>query len=304
METSSSLLVVGLAGTGKTTFLAALWHVAESQEVDGALQLVKISDEAKHLNSVKNDWLLFRSVVRSILAPSAPVSLWLKEHNGNTQGEVVFPDPSGEMFGDQWKNRQWTSEYDRLVQTADSVLLFVNPCRVKEPYTIAEMQRLAEAAFPEEGELPAPEPETTLAPEQVNTDLVGTEQWTPELAPTQVQMVGLLQFLEPHFAVRQPVRLALIVSAWDQIAQAASAHLSPTTWVCERLPYLDQYLRSHHELFTVQVYGVSAQGGDLERDHERLKSIDPASHRIIIEGPDCAKHDITEPVRWALGWRA
>ena len=129
-----------------------------------------------------------------------------------------------------------------------------------------------------------------------------TVEWDLELAPTQVQLVGLLQFLEPYVAARSPIRLAIIVSAWDQVLQK-SGEVNPAAWIPARMPYLDQYLKSHFEMLTVRVYGVSAQGGDLTSDVVRLSSISPASNRIIVRGVDCTPHDITEPVRWALGWR-
>ena len=40
-------LVVGLPGSGKTTFLAALWHALESAEVSLALQLTEVHGMCK-----------------------------------------------------------------------------------------------------------------------------------------------------------------------------------------------------------------------------------------------------------------
>jgi hypothetical protein len=306
VSSPSSLLVVGLPGTGKTTFLAALWHVTESEEIPNSLRLVRISEDAKHLNSIKNEWELFHPVGRSILTPAQYASLVLRDVIQGVEGEVVFPDLSGESFRDQWKVRQWTHEFQRLVDASRSILLFVNPDKVVEPFSVAEMQRMMQAAFtdgPSEAKnqaVPGSAPEKS----EPTADQDATKEWSAELAPTQVQLVGLLQFLEPHFSRRRPACLAVIISAWDRVMEAGQRQYpTPKDWLSSRLPYLDQYLRSQDELFRVQVWGISAQGGDLTTDLQRLQEIVPASHRIHVEGPHGISHDITEPVSWALGWR-
>ena len=43
-------LMAGLPGTGKTTFLAALWHVAKSHEVEGSMRLEKREGDQEYLN--------------------------------------------------------------------------------------------------------------------------------------------------------------------------------------------------------------------------------------------------------------
>jgi GTPase SAR1 family protein len=292
-STASKLLVIGLPEAGKTTFLAALWHVAESEEVPGSLRLVRISDSAKHLNSIKNDWLQYRPVVRTIPEAEQFPSLWLKDASGST-AEIVFPDLSGETFESQWKDRQWTREYGELVKQAGCVVLFIHPDRIKEPFSITDMQKLSEAAFPEDS--------TETIDESEESSAAVPEEWSKLLAPTQVQLVGLLQFLQPELSVH-PIRLAVIISAWDRVQPNGEATSAPQTWLAQRLPYLDQFLTSNPEDFQTRTYGLSAQGGDIVADLKRLQEVPQASDRIIIVGPDCHPHDISEPVRWALGFR-
>ena len=90
--TENTLLTIGLPESGKTTFLAALWHVAESEEVAGALKLERLSDEIQHLNMIKNDWLLCQKVGRSNLANAQFPTLWLKDPSNGAAGKIVFPD--------------------------------------------------------------------------------------------------------------------------------------------------------------------------------------------------------------------
>lgn len=313
MSSVPRLLVMGLPEVGKTTFLAALWHVTESEEIPSALCLSRISESAKHLNTITNDWLQYRPMNRTVPEQEEYSSLWLKEKDGREIGEVVFSDLSGETFRDQWKNREWSSAYASLVGDASAILLFLHPDQVKEPFTITEIQKLTEAAFPEATPETKPaEAEGEVIVPSRNQVAVGSDQrlgskevekgsgeaWDIESVPTQVKMVGLLQFVQPYLSLK-PTRLAIIVSAWDKIL-AVDSQADPQTWVSRRLPYLAQYISSNPECFENRVYGVSAQGGDLKADLGRLQDCRNASERVLIAGPDCQPHDITEPIRWAL----
>lgn len=296
----ASVLGIGLPEAGKTTFLAALWHVAESEEVPGALRLEKISENAKHLNSIRSDWLRFERVVRTVPGQEQPTTLWLRDDR-RPVGEVLFPDLSGESFEGAWKDRHWTKDYSQFVSVADSLLVFVHPGTLKEPYTIAEMQQMAEAAFPEEIQEEGNSKQAKGIDEA--TAEAAPEEWSAEKAPTQVQLVDLLQFTEKYQMAKRPVRVGVIVSAWDLVHDLYPGESGAKNWLKDRMSYLDQYLRSNLESFSLRVYGVSAQGGDLKKDLDVLQSHVRTSERIVIQGPECAPHDISEPVRWCLGLR-
>jgi hypothetical protein len=298
----TKLVAVGLPRTGKTTFLAALWHVTESEEITGSLRLERISDEAKHLNEIRNDWLSFQPVGRTVPGQDQSVSLWLRNEQGAV-GEIAFPDLSGEAFEQAWTGRHWPTEYDEHIADAGGLLLFIHPGTVKEPISIRETQRMAEAAIPEEAEADAyasilRDSEKTVEP---------TEEWNPLMAPTQVQLVELLQFVQQRSKTEFPIRLGIVISAWDIVrskhGQQYSGSAGAESWLKDRLPYLMQFMRSNPEFINVRIYGVSAQGGDLSADRQALQRFARTAERILIEGPDCAPHDISEPIRWCLGLR-
>ena len=48
-----SIVVMGLPGSGKTTFLAALWHLICGREIDLKLKFVTLrAGNSKHLNDI------------------------------------------------------------------------------------------------------------------------------------------------------------------------------------------------------------------------------------------------------------
>jgi hypothetical protein len=226
------------------------------------------------------------------------VTLCLDNIDEKKIGNVVFPDLSGETFQQtQWKDRHWTPEYQQLVENADSLLLFINAGKVNEPWSIRDIQRMVVAAGIDDDENATPD--NCLNNENLNYQNSSSHsEWDPEKVPTQVQLVGLLQFIQPYIRERAPIRVSVVISAWD----LENGDLSPVEWLEKRLPYLYQFLYSNIEYFTFQVYGVSAQGGNFsnEPDRKRLLSYSIASERILITGPNCAQHDITEPIKWAL----
>ena len=89
-----------------------------------------------------------------------------------------------------------------------------------------------------------------------------SKPWHPSDTSTQVELVELLQFvlLLRDSIGRLPV--AGIISAWDLIRGA----VPPAEWFADRLPLLSQFLQANSEDVPFQVYGISAQGGDLEKD--------------------------------------
>ncbi len=280
-------LLVGLPSTGKTTFLAALWHVVESSEVPEALRLVRLHGIRDHLNKIRQDWLNCKPLERTLPAAEKTVSMTLTEPGQDRTTELFLPDISGESFRRQWEDKQWTKEFNDLACEAIGALLFVHPGTVIPPEKIGSgTKKMSAALAAEENELTNQEEDEEQA-----------SPWTPDKTPTQVKLVELLQYLLSGPFSSRELRLAVVVSAWDLVLK--DGH-SPQKWLDIRLPLLAQFLKANCDTCRTRVYGVSAQGGELQQA-DQLRRHMKASRRIIISGPDCHAHDITEPIRWIMG---
>ena len=227
----------------------------------------------------------------------------LRDQIADRVAETVFPDLSGESFELQWTDRQMPSQYAELVRKAGGGLLLVHPARVKEETLIAEVQDLVQkvegASAGSLSEEPAASPDdSTGATEQKQDHAPPKEQtvWQAKDAPTALKLVELLQNIA-RVSVRRPVRLALIVSAWDRVA----GEDSPQGWIAKRLPLLFQYLAANPETFCVKFFGVSAQGDELENARE-LRAVRRPTDRIQVVGEGVTEvHDISVPVQWVTG---
>jgi GTPase SAR1 family protein len=86
--------LVGLPASGKTTYLAALWHVARSDDVEGAMRLVRMHGEQGYLNKITNLWADAKQLPRTQVGSEQYVSMILGDPKGDSETELVFPDLS------------------------------------------------------------------------------------------------------------------------------------------------------------------------------------------------------------------
>lgn len=282
----SKIMIAGLSGVGKTTLLAALWHVLTStDEIAGAIKLACLPKEAEHLNALRDKWQSCEPVPHTIVASEQNLILELGRADGTSLGAVVLPDLAGETFGLPWSYRQMPKSMADSFRDSSGVLLLVHATELRLPERIRDQMGLAEIL--EDGA-------TTPEPAEITSHRT---EWHPDASGTDVQLVDLLQCIQSLMGMRsEPIRLAIGVSAWDLID-----NLSPSGWLQQRLPLLNQYLESNADSIQLRVYGISAQGGDYEKSADGLLEKLNPSERIKMEGDGCVPHDVTAPIAWLLG---
>jgi hypothetical protein len=248
-SSSHQFLLIGLPSTGKTSFLAALWYMVNQSEIECALSLDRLEGESGYLNQIRDAWLEYKPVARNPLDSEKAVSMILKRRDSSASVELTFPDLSGESFRLQWAQRQFTTQYDQRLREAKGAILFVHPENISKPHRIDKLNELVAAMGGAE-----------VAQQDMNEENaeVKPKPWNIEKAPTQVQLVELLQFISGRDYFRPPFRLAIVISAWDLVS-----HLwkNAGDWLSSELPLLRQFLDCNEGLFEVDFYGVSAQGG-------------------------------------------
>lgn len=282
-----SIVIIGLPESGKTTFLAALWHLITERDVDTALCFHNLrKGETTHLNEIAARWRDAKVQDRTAVGGSRLVSMNLLDAVNKNPVRVTFPDVPGEAYRRMWEDRDCEPEIAEILK-AGGVLLFVHADTIRSPKWVVDEVALSKAVgldVPEGDEVP----------------------WHPRLAPTQVQLVDLLQLLCAPPLNIGPRRLAIMLSAWDK---ASGEGLSPQAYLEEKLPLLAQYLCCRADGWVWRTYGLSAQGGDydpaepgVERkpEAETLRSLDRPSTRIQLLVGDIETHDLTEPLAWLM----
>jgi len=284
-----SISICGFPGSGKSSYLAAMWHLVTTGAEQTALQFESLRNgDASHLNALATRWRNGLKQARTEIPSSKLVSMNLK----NTSGDVMrltLPDLSGESYRDMFEVRECDPSVAQFLDGSQGMLLLIHADNIRQPHmvttVVAQTQSLG-STIPDRQEIP----------------------WEARLAPTQVQLVELLQLLRlPPLNV--PFRkLAIVLSAWDKVEDEGR---NPEQFLAERLPLLKQYLDSNADGWDWKVYGVSAQGGEYEKEDDRftglkldklneLKALDEPSMRIKVVSGASTSSDLTEPISWLM----
>jgi len=287
---NSNFIIMGLPASGKTTFLAALWHLVEANEVPCRLNFAGGGGDYSYLNMIAEAWRSFRSVPRTSQVGDKDVTIQLMDSVTGVTGEAFFPDLAGETFDRQVEDRVCKPEFIEAMKLNRGILFFINADVKEDTLSINELN-------------------ARLPPNVINSSEADREdaeselrEWTPQDMPEQVKIVQLLSdLIRPPFApVRR--RIAVMISAWDIVRDM---QLSPSEWLTLHLPLVNQFLRANHEYFEAEIYGVSAQGVSLEDDqaiHEVARR--SPSQRIQIVRQGVEGNDITEPLVWLMSVNA
>lgn len=271
--------IVGLPRSGKTTFLAALYHLVDSGEVSTKLRIDSYSGDQSYLNQIVKTWLDCKEVIRTSQAGDKKVELCLEERVSGRKVMLAFPDLAGETFETQIEQRRCRSEYVEGCNLDGGIMLFVSPDRSGDD-GMTVVEQIAAVGPP-----PNNESATAIA-----------IPFSHKRIPSQVQLVELLQFIRSPPFRRQRRRVAVIVSAWDLVAEPRPA---PALWLRSEMPLLHQYLHTNQSSFENRIYGVSALGGDIKDAQKRDQLISMThSERIVCVGVDCPPHDLTAPILW------
>jgi len=292
MSSGSRLLLIGLRGSGKTSYLAALWHLIEAGELPTALLSSQLQPDRTYLNQIRESWLKFEEVGRTSLRGQEIASLLLRDARTGANIDVTVPDLSGEFFRLQWATRRATRQYAAFAAESSGMLLFIHPATIKTAPRIP----LAAATLDLTGQLVHPSAISASATDVPITGPYSTE-WSSNLSSTQVQLVELLQFVSHLRYETKSIRLAVIVSAWDLIR----GPILPTSWLESHLPLLSQFLDANADTVPFRVFGISALGGDLQKDMQRLQDEAVPSRRIKVIDNKLESHgDLTAPIRFLL----
>jgi hypothetical protein len=205
-----------------------------------SLTVDKLEGERKYLNQIRDAWLEYRPVPRNLVDSQKMVAMSLKNTANGNKVVLKIPDLSGEMYRQQWSKRQLTIGYDNFLKTSQGALLFIGP-DVAKPHRIDMLDELS-----------------ALVPGAAGSDHTATpKSWDTEKAPTQVQLIELLQTIATREYIKAGFKLGMVVSAYDL---HRSTYSEPGDFVAKELPMLDQFLRSNADLFHIATFGVSAQG--------------------------------------------
>jgi hypothetical protein len=263
----------------------------DNKRSGASLVLEELHGDREYLNDIKEKWISFTRLERTRLVNEPVVSMKLVNSNENKKAiELFIPDLSGETYVNQWLKRGWTNKYQDLVIDSNGALLFIHPEKLIEPTRIDQANPIVNEIVDDDAI-----ERDAKSDDQKRLDTL--EEWDPRTAPTQVQLVELLQFIEDFPKTTFPFKIALIISAWDLLDALG---MSPEEWVKKELPLLHQYLFTNQNLFPYKIFGVSAQGWSYKDDEAKVSACKEPADRIIIKCDGYNGKDLTKPVAWIM----
>lgn len=272
----NNYVLIGLPHSGKSTFIAALWHIVESGDLKGSLIIKGLPEDSEYLNKLRDTWLSFKDFERTKVENRHHVSLSVTKQTDDTISELKFPDVSGEMYKIQFENRKLDLEYLKMIQTAKGIILFINPDYITEPQLISNV-------------------DACIGNGKSSKNEDNVKKWEFKDTPTQVVLIDLLQMILDN--IDKPIKVAVVVSAWDVFKNVSNP--KPLKWIEDSLPLLFQFLNANDSLLKHTFFGVSAQGGNYSEHKTELQTKSP-SERIIVQTEDMTSNDITLPIKWLL----
>ena len=271
-----AFLILGLPEAGKTSFILAVDDLLQNPPTQLSLRSFGLAEDRGYLERFKAAYRKgekLKHTERNLQGP--PPELWFEDPSDGQRGRLFLPDTSGEVFQDQWVDRVWSKAYRESLAGISGILMFV---RADMPSSNQEM--LGEMAA-----LPANNGKTI--------------PWDPKKASQQVQLVEVLQFIAMNDKAPKPLKIALLISAWDTVLKPDNRQpKEPGLFLKREWSLLEQYLRTNASRFTSRVYGVSALGGT-EKELETLSELPPHERVQIADGNELSRN-LTLPLQWLM----
>lgn len=288
---NTNFVIMGLPASGKTTFLAALWHVIEAGEIPSRLKLKSYEGDLAYLNMIAEAWRNFKKVPRTSQIGDVDVTINFLDEQTDVEGTAFFPDLAGETFDTQVEARRCRPKFIDYFGENNGILFFISADVKGEALSIVELNSFL--------------PKTDVQPEEGGVqhttnsiDIASVAEWSPRMVSAQVRVVQILSDLLRHPFTPCKRRIALIISAWDLVDGDID---TPDMWLESKMPLVSQFLKTNVGSFDCRLFGISAQGASLD-DSEAVQKIadNSASCRVRVVGAVETENDLTMPLVWLM----
>jgi hypothetical protein len=271
-----TIAMLGLPRTGKSTYLGALWRLVQDVEVPEIREIDFAGDRSRInmlADRVSNGIEIERTEVDTEEGFELEVSF-----EGGWNARLDIPDLAGEASRELVEERVWRLSLARTLERADGIMLFVHPDKID-----------------------APVPANFTGADDDDDGTVADEQEEPKFtvkdACTAAKLIELLENVIDLRADIWPIRIAMVISAWDRVA----GEPTPAAWLEERLPGVAGMLACNPNQARAAAFGVSALGGDL-REKNALLAKGGVRERVFARDPSGSPVGLWAPLRWVLGF--
>lgn len=266
-----NVFIAGFPEAGKTTFLGSLFHILDDKRKHGKGYYVELPKDISYINKIRDQWALAEPLERTRMQDVVSLNFKILK-DAAVVLDLSVPDVSGELFRNILRDRKLEPSISKRITEADCILLFIHPEKV------TGTRRL----------------DNIIAVTGGNANVADENQDTNEFlyleSPTQVLIVDLIQSFRK---LRSDIKVGIIISAWDAVS---GAHRSPKDYIDRNLPLLSQFLGVND---LCVVFGLSANGGDILVEKERLLDMEP-SERVSFFDENKTYQGYDRLIEWLI----
>ena len=233
-------MIVGLPGSGKSTFLGALWYNLCNNEGKMLMKKGDFPSQITLLQKLENLWQRVEKIERNSTEQNIvdDVEIILKQNDTQEEITLNVPDFCGEKFYNIVEQGN-TDEIEEWCKESDSLLYMVSDVRSNMFIDDDKMDNQSEG---DEDVLPLD---------------------AKQMSPAAINMM-ILKFLLAHKKFK---RVVLAITRWDKVINDGIEPKNmenPEIWLKNNSPAFYNFVK--HFFPDVYIIGLSAQGCDYEKE--------------------------------------
>ena len=272
-------MIAGLPGSGKSTYIGALWYCLMHPDNIEGIKLVadkmNLADDLTVLNRLSDAYKNMKLIDRNYSDQNETVQINLKVADSDTKIQVEVPDFLGENFRDlvELKESELVSEW---LKDTDTLVYFMN-------------------------EITPPEFEDDHGPEDDEKPMPAKED--PQFSIKTISAVAMnIMVLKCLLNKKSFKKVVIVLSWWDKNTDNGVVPNNPQKYLKEYSPALFNFIQHHIPNF--EIIGLSAQGleypkedqGNYEATQKEIKAKTREGKRSFVEIGDKIVHDLSLPL--------
>ena len=272
-------MIAGLPGSGKSTYIGALWYCLMHPEKIEGIKMVadkmNLADDLTVLNRLSDAYKYVKLIDRNYSDQNETVQINLKVADSDTRLQVEIPDFLGENFRDlvELKESELVSEW---LKDTDTLVYFMN-------------------------EVTPPEFEDDHGPEDDESPMPAKE--VPQFSIKTISAVAMnIMVLKCLLNKKSFKKVVIVLSWWDQKTNNGTTKNNPQEYLKDNSPALFNFIQYHIPNF--EIIGLSAQGQEYptkdqenyEATKKEIKAKTREGKRSFVEIGDEIVHDLSLPL--------
>ena len=272
-------MIAGLPGSGKSTYIGALWYCLMHPDNIEGIKLVadkmNLADDLTVLNRLSDAYKNMQLIDRNYSDQNETVQINLKVADSDTRLQVEVPDFLGENFRDlvELKESELVSKW---LNDTDTLVYFMN-------------------------EVTPPEFEDDHGPEDDESPMPAKD--VPPFSIKTISAVAMnIMVLKCLLSKKTFKKVVVVLSWWDKNTDNGVVPNNPQKYLKEYSPALFNFIQYHIPNF--EIIGLSAQGqeypkedqGNYEATKKEIKAKTREGKRSFVEIEDKILHDLSLPL--------